>query len=90
MIRGMVTTEYKLDILCFKNIIVAPLFEEFIYRICLINMFLEAQALSEQQAVVYLPLYFAVSHLHHELTQPKEGYSYRSAILRIVFKLLYT
>lgn len=64
----MVTTEYKLDVLCLKNIIVAPLFEEFIYRICLINMFMEAQALSEQQAVVLLPLYFAVSHLHHELT----------------------
>jgi hypothetical protein len=48
MIRGMVTTEYELDILCFKNIVVAPLFEEFIYRICLINMFMEAQALTER------------------------------------------
>lgn len=53
-------------------------------------MFMESQALTEQQAVVCLPLYFAVSHLHHELTQPKEGYSYRSAVLRMAFKLMYT
>jgi membrane protease YdiL (CAAX protease family) len=42
IIKGMVRVGYKLDILFFKNCVVAPLFEEFIYRVCLINIFLES------------------------------------------------
>ena len=63
--KGMVRIGYTYDILAFKNLVVAPLFEEFIYRVCLINMFMEAKALNEHEAVYYLPVYFALSHLHH-------------------------
>lgn len=61
----MVRIQYTYDILAFKNIVVAPFLEEFIYRVCLINMFMEAKALTEHEAVFYLPIYFALSHLHH-------------------------
>lgn len=61
----MVRNEYTYDFLALKNIVVAPFFEEFIYRVCLINMFMEAKALNEQEAIYYLPIFFALSHLHH-------------------------
>lgn len=76
--KGMVRIGYKYDILALKNLIVAPLFEEFIYRVCLINMFMEAKALTEHEAVYYLPIYFALSHLHHIFAQRKQqGFQYR-------------
>ncbi len=43
----MVVIRYSFDILAFKNLIFAPLFEEFIYRVCLINIFMEAGAFTE-------------------------------------------
>ena len=61
----MVRNEYTHDFLALKNIVVAPFFEEFIYRVCLINMFMEAKALDEHEAIYYLPIFFALSHLHH-------------------------
>lgn len=87
----MVRIQYKLDALCFKNLVVAPLLEEFIYRVCLINMFLEAKALTETEAVIYLPLFFSISHLHHIVVQRREpGFKFRTAVFLAIFKLMYT
>lgn len=87
----MVRIQYKLDALCFKNLVVAPLLEEFIYRVCLINMFLEAKALTETEAVIYLPLFFSISHLHHIVVQRREpNFKFRTAFLLALFKLMYT
>lgn len=61
----MVVIRYSLNILAYKNLIFAPLFEEFIYRVCLINIFMEAGALTENLAVFVLPVFFAISHIHH-------------------------
>ena len=61
--RGMARVSYRLDLLAFKNLLCAPLFEEIIYRACLINMFIESRALSPKMAVLVLPFYFAISHL---------------------------
>jgi len=44
--KGMVQVKYSFDILSYKNLIFAPLLEEFIYRVCLINIFMESRALT--------------------------------------------
>ena len=69
MLRGMAAMEYRLDLIAFKNLLCAPFFEEFIYRVCLINMFIESGALGPRSSVLLLPFYFAISHLHQMFDQ---------------------
>ena len=52
----------ELSLLNFKNIILAPFFEEFIYRVVIINIFLEADVMSVTKCVVILPIFFAVGN----------------------------
>ena len=47
ILKGMVVVNYNFDILSYKNLIFAPLLEEFIYRVCLINLFMESRALTQ-------------------------------------------
>lgn len=65
MARGLAAIMYTPNLLAFKNLFAAPLFEEVIYRVCLINMSLESGALSVNMSVILLPFFFAISHLHH-------------------------
>jgi membrane protease YdiL (CAAX protease family) len=89
--KGMVVVRYSFDILAFKNLVFAPLFEEFIYRVCLINIFMEAGALTETQAVFVLPVFFAISHIHHVYKMRKEEkISKRKALLMCAFQVMYT
>ena len=67
--RGMTDISYTFDLITFKCLICAPLFEELIYRSCLINMFIESNALTPAMSVVLLPFFFAISHLHHIFEQ---------------------
>ena len=46
ILKGMIVIKYDFDILAYKNLIFAPFLEEFIYRICLINFFMESGALT--------------------------------------------
>jgi len=65
----------EFSLLTFKNIILAPFFEEFIYRVVIINIFLEANVMSVNKCVVILPIFFAIgkstfyklsiAHAHH-------------------------
>lgn len=72
LLKGMTSIEYKLDVLALKNLLLAPLFEEFIYRVCLINLCLESTGLNLTKAVVFVPIYFAISHLHHVIMKRRE------------------
>ena len=86
ILKGMVVNRYSFDILSYKNLIFAPLLEEFIYRVCLINLFMEAKALTQTQAVFILPVYFAISHIHHVFKQRKDmQISKRKALLMCAF-----
>ena len=64
LVRNMTEVNYGWNLIAFKNLLCAPLFEEFIYRICLINMFIESGALGPSSSVLLLPFFFAISHLH--------------------------
>lgn len=65
----------EMSLLVFKNLVLAPVFEELIYRACLINIFVEANILSLNKCIYVLPIFFAVgkkifysnliAHLHH-------------------------
>jgi prenyl protein peptidase len=85
----MTYVHYRLDIECLKNLVVAPLFEEFIYRVCMINLMIESNSLDEATAVLTLPLFFAISHWHHELFVEKKR-SWSIVVARCLFKLAYT
>ena len=88
-IMGMTKNDYKLDLICLKNLVIAPFLEEFIYRVCMVNLMLESNSLDEVAAVLILPLFFSLSHLHHELFV-EEKRAKRLVVLRCVFKLAYT
>ena len=63
--KGMTHLRYELNsIITQKNLFWAPLFEEFIYRSILINLFIESGAFTPTKCVLITPLYFAISHLH--------------------------
>lgn len=63
--RGMTKVSHtKLDFTTVKTILFAPLFEEFIYRSCLINIFIESGEYSPTFSVLVTPFFFAISHLH--------------------------
>jgi membrane protease YdiL (CAAX protease family) len=53
----------EFDLLTLKNVIIAPFFEEFIYRVVIINIFLEADVMSVNKCVLILPLFFAIGKL---------------------------
>lgn len=68
---GMVTIPHELSFTTYKNLVIAPFFEELIYRVCLFNLFLESGALSQRSCVLLLPLYFGISHLHQIFHQQR-------------------
>ena len=68
--RGMTDLRYDMDsIITQKNLFWAPLYEEFIYRSILINLFIESGAFTPTKSVLITPLYFAISHLHQVFEQ---------------------
>jgi predicted Abi (CAAX) family protease len=89
LVMGLTYNAYRLDIECLKNLVVAPFFEEFIYRVCMINLMIESNSLDEATAVLTLPLFFAISHLHHELVVDRVR-DWKMVFARCLFKLAYT
>ena len=74
-----------------KNLFIAPFLEEFIYRVCLINMMIESGALTPTQCIYITPLFFATSHLHWILDEFLTKKIPFSVLLKTgVFKLAYT
>lgn len=74
-----------------KNLFIAPLLEEFIYRVCLINLAIESQLCTPTEAVYYMPLYFAIAHVHHAVRDFfLEEKPLPQAVAAAVFKLAYT
>ena len=65
-----------------KNLFWAPLFEEFIYRACLINVFIESGKYTPTYCVLLTPLFFAISHLHHVFEQQRNQWTLRQKLLQ--------
>lgn len=73
-----------------RNLVVAPLVEEFVFRSCMLS-YLLASGVGPTAAVALSPLLFAASHLHHvyDLTR-FQGHSLRSALAAVAFQFSYT
>eukprot|EP00048_Salpingoeca_helianthica_P022905 m.21041 g.21041 ORF g.21041 m.21041 type:complete len:259 (-) comp7989_c0_seq1:87-863(-) len=68
------------DLLALRNLVVAPITEEILFRGCIVPLMLPA--LGPTRAVFLSPLFFGVAHLHH-VFQGK-------ALLPCLFQFLYT
>lgn len=92
LIRGMEDVGYILDFKALKTLVLAPLFEELIYRVCIINIFLESGALDPLSCALYLPAFFSISHVHHAFQSKKKEKSLRKRHLcaMTLFQMMYT
>lgn len=93
LLKGMTYLEYKWNLTALKNLVLAPVAEEFVYRTCLINIFIESGAFSPKTSVLITPCFFAIAHLHHVVQQQTniaERTSWKRAMLIALFKLMYT
>eukprot|EP00002_Diphylleia_rotans_P026089 TRINITY_DN5187_c0_g1_i2.p1 TRINITY_DN5187_c0_g1~~TRINITY_DN5187_c0_g1_i2.p1 ORF type:complete len:236 (+),score=31.90 TRINITY_DN5187_c0_g1_i2:57-764(+) len=78
------------DIFFLRNVIVAPIAEEFVYRGCLVPLLWSA-GFTFNQIVFWCPLFFGVAHLHHILQNISHGWNaLKIAILQALFQTLYT
>jgi prenyl protein peptidase len=73
-----------------RNLLVAPLCEEFVFRICICTLLI-AGNYSFNQTILISPILFGIAHLHHliNLVQSK-GYSMQQGLFTVTFQLLYT
>ena len=56
------------------------MFEEFIYRACLINFFIETGRYTPKVIVLVTPLFFAISHVHHVIHQQRAQNKLKAAL----------
>lgn len=76
------------DLVWVRNHLVAPLSEEFTFRACMLPILL--QKFSSVTAMLIVPLFFGVAHLHHFLERIRGGLDKRTAIIFSTFQILYT
>lgn len=68
------------DICWIRDIFLAPITEEIVYRACTVS--LVAECFTKWQTIFIAPLFFGISHLHHVLNDIKTGYHWKSAIFK--------
>lgn len=74
----------------FRNLLVAPLTEEFVFRAGLIS-FLLARGESVQRCLWLSPLYFGIAHIHHATDVERQRLlGVRAAVLSSVAQALYS
>ncbi|XP_037937199.1 CAAX prenyl protease 2-like [Teleopsis dalmanni] len=76
------------NLIWWRNHVVAPLSEEFVYRGCMMPLIL--QSFTPMQAVFITPLFFGTAHVHHIGERLGLGMELKTAILISVFQLTYT
>ncbi|KAH8378755.1 hypothetical protein KR009_001235 [Drosophila setifemur] len=76
------------SIIWVRNLIMAPLTEEFVFRACMMPLIL--QSFSPVAAVFITPLFFGVAHLHHTAERLSLGVELSTALLIGLFQFIYT
>ncbi|XP_055322310.1 CAAX prenyl protease 2 [Sitodiplosis mosellana] len=76
------------NILWIRNHIVAPLSEEFTFRACMMPLLL--QSYRPTTAVLLMPLFFGVAHLHHNIERVRSGMEWKTALIVSTFQFVYT
>lgn len=62
-----------------RNLVVAPLSEEWTFRACMLPLLL--QCFSPTTAIFICPLFFGVAHFHHVVERTKVGMELKSAVI---------
>ncbi|XP_002062005.3 CAAX prenyl protease 2 [Drosophila willistoni] len=76
------------SIIWLRNLVMAPLSEEFVFRACMMPLIL--QSCSPLVAVFITPLFFGVAHLHHIAERLSLGVKLSTALLIGLFQFSYT
>ncbi|TDG47131.1 hypothetical protein AWZ03_006396 [Drosophila navojoa] len=76
------------NIIWIRNLVMAPLSEEFVFRACMMPLIL--QSYPPITAVFITPLFFGVAHLHHIAERLSMGMEFSSALLIGLFQFTYT
>ncbi|KAG8037165.1 hypothetical protein G9C98_004487 [Cotesia typhae] len=71
-----------------RNLVVAPLSEEWTFRACMLPLLL--QCFSPTTAIFICPLFFGVAHFHHVVERTKVGMELKSAVILSTFQFVYT
>lgn len=78
------------SLIWWRNYVVAPVAEEWVFRACMIPLLLEA-GFSAPSCVLIPPLFFGVAHTHHVLGLMRErGASAAQATVTVLFQVFYT
>eukprot|EP00439_Symbiodinium_sp_Y106_P038182 s1304_g4.t1 len=72
-----------------RNLILAPITEEFVFRACLIRLWVGA-SLPLLMIILCSPLCFALSHTHHFVEHVRRTRSKKQALLQVLFQVFYT
>ena len=73
-----------------RNVVVAPITEEFAFRSCVTPTLLYSGAASLRTAVLVCPLFFGVAHAHHFVELRRSMGSTRRALLAVALQFTYT
>jgi membrane protease YdiL (CAAX protease family) len=73
-----------------RDLFVAPLAEESIFRVCMISPFLYSEQIGVLRICWMTPLFFCVAHMHHAVTKLKSGEKWQIVLLGTVFQMTYT
>jgi len=85
------TAALRLDsIQKYRNVIVAPLSEEFAFRACMCPLLLLSGAASICTAVLASPCFFGVAHAHHFVELRRRTGSVSTAFMATAFQFAYT
>ena len=78
------------DMVAIRAYIVAPIFEEWVFRACMVVV-LRENGMSIGNITLYSPLYFGIAHLHHAYNMVyNEKRPWKSSLLICFIQFLYT
>ncbi|KAI8910642.1 CAAX protease self-immunity-domain-containing protein [Powellomyces hirtus] len=84
---------YMQDIIVWRNYVVGPVTEEFVFRGCMLPLF-HAAGISSVTSIFTLPLFFGLAHLHHAYDNYKrmggDREAFWNAAISAAFQFCYT
>ena len=81
---------YTDDMVSIRAYVLAPIFEEWVFRACMISILQENQ-MSIKNITMYSPFYFGIAHLHHAYNMIyKEKQPWKRSLLICFIQFLYT
>lgn len=73
-----------------RDLFVAPLAEEIIFRVCMVSPFLFSEEIGILRICWITPLFFGIAHMHHAVTKLKSGGKWQIVLLGTLFQMTYT